>query len=78
MHYDEELFCRAYDITHEGNFEGESILHLPDPIEAAKSEGIPVSELGNLTRGRAALLNFVMSEWSCFATRKSLFRTPSR
>ena len=53
-----ELFCRIYDITHEGNFEGESILHLPDPIElVAKAEGITVSELEViLARGRAVLL----------------------
>ena len=78
-----ELFCRAYDITHEGNFEGESILHLPDPIEAvAKSEGIPVSELeAILTRGRAALLKLrnervepfrdekIIVSWNAFAIR---------
>jgi len=29
-----ELFCRVYDVTAAGNFEGRSILHLPQPVEA--------------------------------------------
>ncbi len=40
------LFCRVYDVTAEGNFEGKNILHLPTPLEAvALREGIPRPEL---------------------------------
>ena len=35
------LFCRVYDVSEEGNFEGKSILHLPhDPESIARSEGL--------------------------------------
>jgi hypothetical protein len=31
---DADLFCRFYDVSDEGNFEGRSILHVPVPAEA--------------------------------------------
>lgn len=78
-----ELFCRVYDVTPEGNFEGDSILHLPDSIEAvAKSEGKTLSELElAMARGRAALLarrrdrvepfrdEKIIVSWNAFAIR---------
>jgi uncharacterized protein YyaL (SSP411 family) len=43
---DARLFARVYDVSHEGNFEGRSILHLPhDPEAVAHAEGIGADEL---------------------------------
>ncbi len=52
-----ELFCEAYGITPEGNFEGSTVLHLPRPMpELAASTGIPVPELeSRLAAMRATL-----------------------
>jgi len=80
---DAPLFCRAYDVSQSGNFEGSSILHLPHPIEAiAASEQRSVSELDDLlARGRTALLERrsgrvepfrdekVIVSWNAFAIR---------
>ncbi|MGB1655910.1 MAG: thioredoxin domain-containing protein [Longimicrobiales bacterium] len=80
---DAPLFCRAYDVSAGGNFEGSSILHLPHPVEAvAASEQRSVSELDRvLARGRAALLERragrvepfrdekVIVSWNAFAIR---------
>ena len=51
------LFCRAYDVTEEGNFEGKSILHLPhDPDAIARSEGLSPQALEErLERSRRTL-----------------------
>jgi len=53
-----QLFCRVYDVTDAGNFEGKSILHLPHPLEAiAQSVGLSQSELERrLEAARATLL----------------------
>ncbi|MBW6468880.1 MAG: thioredoxin domain-containing protein [Coriobacteriia bacterium] len=41
-----ELFCSAYGVTREGNFEGSTVLHLPRPLsELASETGIPVDDL---------------------------------
>jgi len=41
---DAELFCRAYGVSEGGNFEGRSILHLPEPLAAvAAAVGIEPS-----------------------------------
>jgi len=60
------LFCRVYDVTAAGNFEGHSILNLPRPIpKVAEELGIGAAELeGRLARSRAAL----------FAARRSRVR----
>ncbi len=48
---DAELFCRAYNVTPGGNFEGASILHLPHPIEViAASEQRSTSEIDSPPR----------------------------
>jgi uncharacterized protein YyaL (SSP411 family) len=51
------LFCRVYDVTERGNFEGSSILHLPhDPDAIARSEGLsPDAIEERLGRSRRAL-----------------------
>ncbi|MFM7107420.1 MAG: thioredoxin domain-containing protein [Planctomycetaceae bacterium] len=41
-----ELFCAAYDVTPQGNFEGTSILHLPRPLAAvARDRGLEPAAL---------------------------------
>jgi uncharacterized protein len=43
---DAALFCRCYDVTEVGNFEGRNILHLPrDLQQLSRTEGIPAPEL---------------------------------
>lgn len=80
---DAPVFCRTYDVTSAGNFEGSSILHLPRPIESvATSESRSVSELEDLlTRSREALLEYragrvapfrdekVIVAWNAYAIR---------
>lgn len=53
-----ELFCRLFDVTERGNFEGRSILHLPLPLEEfASREGMEPNVLrGDLVRWREYLL----------------------
>ena len=53
-----ELFCAAYDVTAAGNFEGHSILNLPQPIaEVARRRGLDPADLERrLAAGRAQLL----------------------
>lgn len=55
---DAELFCRLFDITEEGNFEGKNIPHLSSSIaRLAEQEGIPEGELQvRLEACRKALL----------------------
>jgi len=55
---DAELFCRLFDITEQGNFEGKNIPHLSSPIaRLAEQEGIPEGELHvRLEACRKALL----------------------
>ena len=52
------LFCRVYDITEEGNFEGRSIAHLPHEISAiAKSEELNLADVEQrLASARTLLL----------------------
>ncbi len=80
---DAELFCRIYDVVPGGNWEGRSILHLPDGLEAAaRREGRTVAELVSaLEPVRRALLDArarrepplldakVLCSWSAFAVR---------
>jgi uncharacterized protein YyaL (SSP411 family) len=56
---DLRLFCRVYDVSEGGNFEGRSILHVPHPIAAvAAAEGLTEAELqARLTPLRRALLD---------------------
>ena len=51
------LFCRAYDVSEPGNFEGRNILHLPHDLDAvARQEGVARDELERvLGEGLAAL-----------------------
>jgi uncharacterized protein YyaL (SSP411 family) len=51
------LFCAYYDVTEEGNFEGENILHVSHTVEeAAKSRGVTRERLREaLERGRRML-----------------------
>jgi uncharacterized protein YyaL (SSP411 family) len=53
-----ELFCAVYDVTPAGNFEGHSILNLPQPIaDVARRRGLePAALEGRLAAGRAKLL----------------------
>jgi uncharacterized protein YyaL (SSP411 family) len=55
---DARLFCRAYDVTAGGNFEGRSILHLAHPLSAvAQAEGVEPADLElRLARARRILL----------------------
>jgi uncharacterized protein YyaL (SSP411 family) len=55
---DARLFCRLFDVTEKGNFEGANILHLREPLEAfAEREGIlPGLLAADLERWRALLL----------------------
>ncbi len=54
---DAELFCRCYDITPEGNFEGRNIPNVPRPIGAvARLNNLPEAELQAVVdRGRKRL-----------------------
>jgi uncharacterized protein YyaL (SSP411 family) len=54
---DGALFCAYYDVTKEGNFEGQSILNLPRAIEVvAKDEKVEVERLREaVARGRHEL-----------------------
>ena len=54
---DGELFCRYYDVTEHGNWEGKNILHVDDDIESvAQSVGISSEQLRVvLDRGRERL-----------------------
>jgi len=55
---DGELFCRVYDVTVAGNFEGHSILNLPEPPEAvAAALGLePEAVRRRLAAARSVLL----------------------
>ncbi len=52
-----ELFCRYYDVSEQGNWEGRNILHVSHDLEALAAEvGMEASELaGVLEQGRAKL-----------------------
>jgi uncharacterized protein len=60
---DAELFCRYYDITVEGNFEGKSILHIPMPLNmVARLNNVAEERLLDIIqRGRQKL--FYAREW---------------
>jgi uncharacterized protein YyaL (SSP411 family) len=53
-----EAFCAAYDVTPRGNFEGRSILNLPQPLAAvAAAQGVEVADLARrLAAAREKLL----------------------
>ncbi len=53
-----QIFCRLFDVTEQGNFEGRNILHLPVSLSAfAQGEGLDADALkGNLIKWRASLL----------------------
>lgn len=55
---DAPLFCDYYDITNQGNWEGENILRVRQPLaDFAAAHGIPAEELAALLeQGRIALL----------------------
>jgi uncharacterized protein len=55
---DAALFCRCYDISGSGNFEGRNILHTPHDLDAiARDEGVTPDELRDrLAASRAVLL----------------------
>jgi uncharacterized protein YyaL (SSP411 family) len=49
---DGETFCRYFDVSRRGNFEGKNILNVPVPMqEFAQKERISVDELETLIRG---------------------------
>lgn len=52
------LFCEAYDVTPDGNFEGHSILNLPRPLaDVARKHGLdPVAFAERMRSARATLL----------------------
>ncbi len=52
-----KAFCRFYDVTPEGNFEGANILNVPRPLEkVAEDLSLPPEELSQiLSRGRERL-----------------------
>ena len=54
---DAAIFCQVYDVRRGGNFEGRSILNLPQPMEmAAQTLGLPLEQLTEvLARSRAKL-----------------------
>ncbi len=55
---DADIFCRCFDITDGGNFEGKNILNLPRPVSVvARLNNLPEAELQQiLDRGRKLLL----------------------
>jgi uncharacterized protein YyaL (SSP411 family) len=57
-HDDAQLFCRLFDVTEQGNFEGRNILHLSVPPEtfAARAGVLPEVLLADLERWRQTLL----------------------
>ena len=57
-HDEAQVFCRLFDVTEQGNFEGRNILHLPVPPETfAAREGIlPEVLAADLERWRHTLL----------------------
>ena len=54
---DGDLFCKYFNVTEEGNFEGHSILNVTAPIEGvAKTFGVEIGRLSEvIERGRRAL-----------------------
>jgi len=51
------LFCRVYDVSDPGNFEGRNILHLPHDLDAvARQEGTAREELDGMLRDCLDLL----------------------
>ncbi|MFN2453941.1 MAG: thioredoxin domain-containing protein [Pyrinomonadaceae bacterium] len=54
---DAKLFCSYYDVTEEGNFEGENILHVSRPLEdVAREQNVSIERLNEaLERGRSKL-----------------------
>jgi len=66
---DAELFCRVYDVSESGNFEGRNILHLPHEMASvAQAEGFSAAELEQrMATARTALLEHR-------ATREAPFR----
>jgi len=54
---DGDLFCKYFNVTEEGNFEGHSILNVTAPIEdVAKTFGVEIGRLSEvIERGRRAL-----------------------
>ncbi len=56
-HTEGEIFCTAYDVQPGGNFEGQSILNIPQPFaQVAEKFGLTLAELTQvLDRGRAKL-----------------------
>jgi uncharacterized protein len=54
---DAEIFCKYYNVTEAGNFEGQNILHVTKPLEeVAASAGMSVEQLGTtLAAGRQKL-----------------------
>jgi uncharacterized protein YyaL (SSP411 family) len=56
---DAALFTAFYDVTKEGNFEGENILNVPRPVEdVARELNVPVERLREATqRGRRVLFD---------------------
>ncbi|HVC80215.1 MAG TPA: thioredoxin domain-containing protein [Chloroflexota bacterium] len=59
---DAPLFMRAYGVTKGGNFEGNTILHLPrDPLSLAREEGLEEHALGE-TLARCKAILFAIRE----------------
>lgn len=48
-------FCEIYDITESGNFEGQSILNLSQPLESDSANGLSTTELNSLEESRQSL-----------------------
>ena len=77
------LFGRVYDVSHKGNFEGRSILHLPHSLDAvARAEGLEPDELlARLRNVRSQLLTIraarpepfrdekILTSWNAMAIR---------
>jgi uncharacterized protein YyaL (SSP411 family) len=54
---DAELFCRYFDITPEGNFEGKNILNVPRSLDlVARLNKVPEEQLAEIVRKGRALL----------------------
>jgi len=54
-----DLFCRYFDVTEQGNFEGQNILHVLTPPDAlARELGVPEGEMARVVdEGRRKLLD---------------------
>ncbi|MEO8649426.1 MAG: thioredoxin domain-containing protein, partial [Acidobacteriota bacterium] len=67
-----DLFCRIYDVTPEGNFEGSNILNLTDSIQAGEFTQLTADERHRLDNARRQLFDHRESRVKPFRDEKIL------